>query len=273
MTVDMHERKFMRRLRGLPAFQRTGISINEEVWRIKLPAWRALFTSLLLYDHSTGYRLPTFDQFYRNCLAAYTRKPSDADENHIRRVDELSKWFDGKYQPQVEERLRVFYESGMAETYLYVCLVDAFEDALNEGVVFYDARHDWKLKGDMTAVVRGEIFLVSQFMGSIEGRPAVEARRDIIEHERKQNTMNSAHWKNQELKRWTKLEVSVIEEDCQLVNGLHLPSYDAIHKLIDHICKETGIDKRVRFPAKPGEDIPQVLSLEQAQSWSHVSSR
>ena len=35
------------------------------------------------------------------------------------------------------QRLKLWYESGMAETYLYVCLVDVFEDHLREGVVLY----------------------------------------------------------------------------------------------------------------------------------------
>ena len=261
MTVDMHECKFIRRLKEPAiAFKPASAAISKEVWGIKFPAWRALFTSSLLYCHSTGYRLPTFDEFYQYCRRAYTKTAPRSDTSHKKRVEDLRKWFDGgRYESQVEERLRVFYESGMSETYLYVCLVDAFEDALNEGVVFYDPRHDWKLKGDVTAVVREKIFLVSLFRGAIENRPDVEARRDLIERERKQNTMNSAHWGNQELKRWAKLQVSIVEEDCQIINGFRLPSYRAIHELIDRICDEVGIAQRVRFPAKPGQDIPQVL--------------
>jgi hypothetical protein len=261
VAADMHERKFIRRLsdQDLAFRPANASSISQEVWRIKFPAWRALFTSLLLNGHSTGYRLPTCNEFYRYCKRAYTQPAPPSDSSHIRRIEDLRGWFDGKYEPQIEERLRVFYESGMAETYLYVCLVDAFEDALNEGVVFYDPRHDWKLKGDVTAVVRGRIFLVSLFRGAIEGRPLVEARRDLIEREHKQNTMNSAHWGNRELKRWTKMEVSIVEGDCQCVNGFRLTSHRAIHELIDRICDGTGIEQRVRFPAKAGEDIPQVL--------------
>lgn len=257
----MHERKFIRRLKDPAlAFRPASAVISKEVWEIKFPAWRALFTGYLLYHHSTGYRLPTFDEFYQYCRRAYTRTAPRSDTSHIRRVEDLLKWFDGgKVESQVKERFRVFYESGMSETYLYVCLVDAFEDALNEGVVFYDARHDWKLKGDVTAIVREKIFLVSLFRGSVENRPGVEARREVIERERKENTMNSAHWENRELKRWGKRQISIVEEDCQVINGFRLPSYRAIHELIDSICDEVGITKRVRFPAQPGQDIPQIL--------------
>ena len=263
MAVDMHERKFVSRLSDPElAFRRTSIAISGEVWEIKFPAWRALFTSLLLWGHSTGYRLPTFEEFYRRCQDAYTRVAARSDASHRRRIEELRRWFEGDAEPQVRERFCVFYESGMAETYLYVCLVDAFEDALNEGAVFYDARHDWKLKGDVTTIVRGQVFLVSLFHGAVAGRPDVEARRDRVERDRKRNTMNSAHWRNRELKRWTKIEVSIGENDCRRINGFRLPSYEAIHGVIDRICDETGIGQRVRFPARAGEDIPRVLDLD-----------
>jgi len=268
LAVDMHEWKFISRLRDTRlAFTHTDIAVSPEVRMIEFPAWRALFTSLLLWGHSTGYRLPTFDEFYRRCREGYTQATARSDDSHVRRINNLRPWFDGdeerriegQYEPQVKERFRGFYESGMAETYLYVCLVDAFEDALNEGVVFYDTRHDWKLKGDVTAVVREKVFLVSLFRGAIEDRAAVEAFRDRVERIRKANTMNSAHWNNQELRRWTKLQLGITDANCQIVNGVQLPAHDEIHAVIDAICDTVGIMERVRFPARRGQDIPRIL--------------
>lgn len=268
MSLDMHEWKFLSRLSDPRlAFAHSDIVVSRDVRLIEFPAWRALFTSLLLWGHSTGYRLPTFDEFYRRCRDAYTQESARSDASHARRIASLRPWFDGdeehgdngRYEPHVKERFRGFYESGMAETYLYVCLVDAFEDALNEGVVFYDTRHDWKLKGDVTVVVHEKVFLVSLFRGAVEDRSAVEAFRDRMERIRKVNTMSSAHWKNQELKRWTKVQIGVTDDNCQRVNGLQLPAREEIHAVIDVMCDAVGIAERVRFPARRGEDIPRIL--------------
>src|SRR5690348_5817117 len=71
MTADMHEIKFVWTLEGLPPFQQSG-PVDEDVRAIPFPAWRALFSSLILLGHSTGYRLPSFDAFFAYCEKAYT---------------------------------------------------------------------------------------------------------------------------------------------------------------------------------------------------------
>lgn len=249
MIVDMYERTFVAKLRDpslrLPG---PGPAVSLTVRNIDFPAWRALFSSMLLFGHSTGYRLPTFDEFYQYCRRAYTSEQPRMSEQYVEKVRGFRARFDGPDEPQIRERIRQWYESGMAETYLYVCLVDAFEDKLREGVVVYDPRVDWKLKCDLVVRVREHTFGVNAFQGNEIARARVEAQRLVVEQDRKRNTPDSAQWNNLELRRWTRLSISKTENDYQEINGFHLFSPSAVNTLVDHICRHAGLDSRVRFP-------------------------
>ena len=63
MSVDMFERRFRIELEKLPLFVPDD-NRDGAVWKVDFPAWRALFSSLCLYGHSTGYRLPSFEEFF-----------------------------------------------------------------------------------------------------------------------------------------------------------------------------------------------------------------
>ncbi len=230
MPVDMHEHKFILELERLPPFQPGG-AIDPDVRGVDFPAWRALFTSLLLWCHSTGYRLPSFDAFLDLCRKAYT---------HPRHRDRFARWFAAPDLPRTTERVKFWYESGLAETYLYVCLVDVFEDILQDGIVLYDARADWKQKWDVAVLVRGSKFVVNAFWGPTEDRGGVEEWRDAIERDRKANTALSAHWRNEERARWTMLAIRRTEADCQWVNGVRLFSIESVNRLIDQMCGLSG---------------------------------
>lgn len=88
----------------------------------------------------------------------------------------------------MEQRIKTWYESGMAETYLYVCLVEAIEDNHKEGLVLYDPRADWKLKADVLVLIRGKMVRINAFDGDMLARPQIEAKRDEVERIRKRNT-------------------------------------------------------------------------------------
>ncbi|MDP9479665.1 MAG: hypothetical protein M3R38_29055, partial [Actinomycetota bacterium] len=183
MLVDMHEFKFVSELEKLDRFAPGG-DLDAEVRRVDFPAWRALFTSLVLWCHSTGYRLPSYDQFFAHCRKAYT---------HPRHKGRFDRWFEPPRESRTVNRVKLWYESGMAETHLYACLVDAFEDQLKEGVVLYDARADWKLKWDVAVLTRGARVRVDAFWGEADDREAVGARRDVVERERRDKNPNGPH--------------------------------------------------------------------------------
>jgi hypothetical protein len=143
MTVDMHEGKFRKELQSGERFIPPTITYYAR--GIDFPAWRAIFSSMLLRGDSTGYRLPSVEGFVETCDSWYR------SERHRGR---FLKYREGDRRDEVLDRFRGFHEAGMAETYLYVCLVDVFEDHLRDGVVLYDSRGDWKLKLD-AVVLRG----------------------------------------------------------------------------------------------------------------------
>lgn len=242
MSVDMYERRFKDELRKLPTFA-VETQRNARVWREGFPAWRALFSSLCLWGHSTGYRLPSFEDFYQYCRRAYTH------DRHPRK-DLYKPYFEGSLLPGMRQRVGVWYQSGMAETHLYACLVEAIEDKSKCGVVLYDPRADWKLKADVVVVIRGRSLRVSAFEGEESGRPTLEARRDEVEHDRKRNTPDSAHWGNKELEMMKSFTIArASDADTEVVNGVPLFSLSAVNRLLAGIYTEADVRNGYQFPA------------------------
>ena len=243
MSIDMFERRFRQELGKLPPFEPND-ERDPRVWKEGFSAWRALFSSLCLYGHSTGYRLPSFDEFFRYCKRAYT---NDRNPEKTR----YAKYFEDDLLPGMRQRASVWYESGMAEMHLYACLVEAIEDKSKCGVVLYDPRADWKLKADVIVIVNQQALRVSAFVGDTSERPAVEARRDVVERRRKRNTSESAHWGNAELEAMPTFEIAkMTDADIQTVNGVRLFSLSAVNRLLDKIHAATGARGDYRFPLK-----------------------
>lgn len=240
MAVDMHEWKFIVDLRALPEFV-PAESVSSVARGVDFPAWRAIFTACLLRSHSSGYRLPSFDEFVDECEAVY---------GHPRHGQRFLPFFGPRWRDQTLTRLNFWYECGLAETYLYVCLVDAIEDIDRNGVVLYDARADWKLKADALVLRAGKRFVVSvAWGGSRVNRPAVEARRDAVERIRKENTEVSSHWRNSEVAEWIRVDVPIDVDNCQTVNGVRLPSIPVINGALAFIHNSTDV---------PGHLYPEV---------------
>jgi hypothetical protein len=237
VATDLHEARFLQRLEQLPPFT-PAQSVSPEMAAVDFPAWRAFFTALLMYGHSTGYRLPSFDEFTMICERGY---------RHSRHQNRFAKWFADDRRNATLQRFRRWYEAGMTETYLYVCLVDAFEDILRDGVVLYDARADWKLKWDAVVIRRDRKFIVSAFWGHPADRDEVELRRERVERIRKENTSLSSHWDNIERANWTELRVAVSDQDCQRINGVRLVSVAAVNEVLREIYAHSG-DGAFYFP-------------------------
>lgn len=241
MSVDMYERRFCQELNKLPAFVPNDVRDNR-VWRVGFPAWHALFSSMCLWGHSTGYRLFSFEDFYRYCKKAYTH-------GKLKRSGEFAQYFQGEYEAGMRQRVSAWYEAGMAELYLYVCLVEAIEDKAKVGVVLYDTRADWKLKADTFAIINGRSIRVSAFFGEMEGRGAIEERRDKIERVRKKNTMESAHWNNRGLEAMPLYEIARTDANTQVVNGLRFFDKPSINHLLQQLFEEAGLDNAYQFKA------------------------
>lgn len=240
MPADMHEYKFVSELEKSQRCSPSG-EMDAEVRKVGFPAWRALFTSLVLGGHSTGYRLPSYAQCFDYCRRSYT---------HPQHNGRFDRWFEPERKLRTEERVRFWYESGMSETYLYACLVDAFEDILKDGVVLYDARTDWKQKWDVAVLTRGVRITVNAFWGEAEAREDVSAYREAVERRRKRRTLASAHWDNTEAGRWKLLRISRTKHELEDVNGVRLFSMRSINALLGQIYDEAGYaeDERFAFP-------------------------
>jgi hypothetical protein len=239
MSVDMHVRRFIQELEKLPPFEIPDTR-DQRVWNAKFPSWRAIFAAQCLFGHSSGYRLPSLESFYKGCEQAYRKEK--------RNTGKFGRYFSDEYLPGMQQRMAVWYESGMAETYLYVCLVEAIEDKMKAGVVLYDPRADWKLKADVIVLMNGKAFRINAFHGEEEQRPSVEARRDRVERVRKVHTSESAHWGNVELKELIEtIPISKTPDDFLEINGVKLFSNAAIDALLMEIYKKSGLKKAPRY--------------------------
>ncbi|MFQ6397614.1 hypothetical protein ACLMAJ_29740 [Nocardia sp. KC 131] len=248
MSVDMYEYRFRQELDKVDKFEPKETR-DPHVWpragskEGEFPAWRALFSARLLHGHSTGYRLFSHEEFFMFCEQSYTK--------HHPEPERFADYFKGDLRAGMHQRVGVWYESGMAETYLYVCLVEALEDKAQVGMVLYDTRVDWKLKSDIVVHIKGRHTIrVNAHVGPSEERPNIERRRDGIERMRKQNTSDSAHWGNKALADMPVFEISITDDDLQVINGCRVFSMTAINRLLNqmYVHAEVTGDKRWVFP-------------------------
>lgn len=260
MSADMFVGRFITELKALPPFKTEG-TYNAAVHRAQVPAWRATFTAAVLARHVAGYRLPTFDQFKRSYML--NLKEHAKFEEKFKHLTT-----NGQRDPKPDflHRLYGWYETGMTEVYVYVTLAHVLEDILQEAVVMYDARVDWKGKCDLVVLRQGEARMVdTHYLGNLT-REQTEAARDERERIAKEHTNQSAHWKNAEYKRLKESAFTVVRDanDCEMVNGISLFSPEAMNKLLREVYDwcDTPNEKRVSIEAlrrtRPGQDVYQV---------------
>ncbi len=120
MALDMYESRFREEICKNPRFE-IPTANDDAVWRAGVPAWRALFTSILCYGHSTGYRVPDFESFYQYVEKAWTVK-------HPKR-EEFRRYFVPPLREAMRRRIAIWYNAGLAEHHVYLALVEALEDA------------------------------------------------------------------------------------------------------------------------------------------------
>jgi hypothetical protein len=238
MPVDITEDKFRRLVKNMDGFGSYDYSTYTGR-RTGFPAWRSNFATVLGNCHCRDYRLPTFDEFVKQCKDSYT-DPVHKGKWWVElfrddRIEEMMPW------------LRMNYESGMSETYVYVCLTDILEDVLDIGLVMYDPRIDWKQKFDCVVTIDPHKFGIDAHYEH-GNRRDLEAARAESEKKRKKNRSWSSHFNNKERLTYTRLEIERSEDDTQEINGLHLFSINSINRLLREIYDITGIVDRAYFP-------------------------
>ncbi|MEF2278537.1 hypothetical protein V3W47_09490 [Deinococcus sp. YIM 134068] len=238
MSVDMNVFRFRQELQRLPTFVPLG-RYDQMVQRASIPAWRAVFTSVVLMRHVAGYSLPGLDLFVR-CYAknfqhheAFRRKKPDLYARLM--TDE------GWPTPGLLRRLSSLYETGMTEIYVYAVLAQAVEDKLQRGLVLYDARVDWKGKCDVVVLSGGRALRIDTHYDPGKPRGQIERMRDETEQETKVNTHVSSHWNNTELKAMRQLCVVRSAADHEKLCGFTLFSRTALDGLLTQVYDELRV--------------------------------
>ncbi len=230
--IDLFPCRMMTEIRKLPHFDQP----TEELADSKdLPAYRPVFSALLLYNFTSNYKLFPCSVFAKQLKKAY--------EGHKRSAELLPR-FD---KPGFKALIKAWYQSFMMETFIYLCLAEAIEDKTKEGLVFYDTRHDFKMKYDAAVLMRGRMLTINAFRGPAANRLSTEKRRDAIERKAKINTSESAHWDNLERQRVGRIPYAVADEECMDVNGIMLPSSKSIDGLLRDIYNAAGLNDETRF--------------------------
>ncbi len=186
MPVDMVVSRFMEELRrAIPApFEREGDS-DPAIRESQLPPYRHVFHALCLLEHSSGYHLPSYENFKR----AYLR----ALQDHHRYRAQLDRLMPGgEPAPGLLYRIGGWYLDGMAHTHLYCALVQAYEDQRRIGAVMMDARVDAKLKTDIAVVTPGAAVRVDIQFTQGRRQSALLAQRARAEATAKRNNAASS---------------------------------------------------------------------------------
>lgn len=232
----MFVKRFRAELDQLPVYERGG-QFDRRVEAANVPAWRAAFTAAVLLKHVAGYKLPRFKEF-EWCYVTFLRRHGSFDGKFAWLFD-----VEGQPTPGFRHRLGGWYESGMAELYLYAVLAEALEDRLKLAAVVYDARVDWKLKADALVLYGGRVFKIDSYRQGQTSRQQVTARRAVIEERVKQNTSRSTGKGIEDVDRWEELHVRRDEQDHELVRGLPLFSRSALDDLLRQLYDRIGVDE------------------------------
>jgi hypothetical protein len=140
------------------------------------------------------------------------------------------------------DRMRVFYESGMVETYVYTCLVFALEDKSKCGFVAYDYRLDIKHKWDALVLVGKHSFWIDVYRGTESSRSETVRWREENERETKKNTAESSHWDHQGRSDVIKLRIMVSDKQQRVVKGVRLPTIESVNALLTEIYNAAGVE-------------------------------
>jgi hypothetical protein len=237
----MHEYDFVKTLEKLPTFKRQG-RVPKAVNEARVPPWRSAFTGLMTWGRCAHYKVPTFDEF----VSAYKKGVLAPDWKG--RYDE---WFKDKDNfKKFKPRMARWYESGIADTHLQLCLQDTIEDRGKIGICPFDSRLDWKMKFDAIVIIGICKIYIDTYFDNGYSRKDQEDKRETNEQETKTGKEESSHWFNEERDTWHKLTITRSNTDHQDINGYRLFSTDSINKLLEDIYTYVGTteEKQVFIP-------------------------
>lgn len=225
--MDIHVNKFRTRLAGLPKFETQGV-FDLETMRTNFPSWRAVFSGAVNWGYTAGYALPTFNMF----AASYTK----AIHLHPHFDKYWSAYFSGATPSEhMLHRLSCWYEAGMAETYLYVCLAEAIEDRLKAGFVIYDPRLDWKHKCDVMVICRDKQILINSYWGTWE-KALVESKGEPKRGAKQADFM-------------TEIKIVRNDERFENLNGFKLFTAEDVDATLGAIYTVAGLERTEAMPA------------------------
>jgi hypothetical protein len=255
MPVDMFASTFLNKLRSIQMpdedFTKDGFIRDEEVWEEHFSAWRGVFDGICSINHTAGYGLPSYWDFYDLLKTSYGKHEKSG---------RFLRYFEEPLLIGMKHRVWLWYESGMAETHLYCCITDAIDDNMKCGVVAYDARLDWKHKCDLMVLIGGRPFIVDSFFGKMEGRDHILMRRGEVERETKRNTMESSHWGHVLENEVPHLRIVRNEWEGRSVNGVRLFSNRSIDALLMELYDAVDISPDIRHYISGHPPTPCQLS-------------
>lgn len=250
--IDIFPHNFItRELAKLQPFERRG-QFDPAINHYPLPAWKAAFMSCVAECHS-GYRLPTRDDFeikmghylrhhtnWRVHFNALYESPYDDDDV----IMDEKVFF--RPRPGFYYRLDSLYESGIAELFVYTCLVYAFEEISRSGIVVYDPRVDWVHKFDMIVLGQRGPCAIDLHYKNDTPREAILSARAFREELAKANVGNP-YRSNVVAREMPILELTCSSDDHFEYNGYRLYSFESINMLIASLYDRNDVPIEMRW--------------------------
>jgi hypothetical protein len=237
--IDMLREKFLKQLTALPTYHRPGTS-SDEVWQLPLPSWRMLFASVTT-KAMARYTLPTHTDLIR-----VFRENIEAGYNTQHLLPHYK-------TPQMDFRISVLWEIGIAELYLYCCLKEALEHRrqIRNTIVLYDLYVDMQDKIDILVILKGQditIHGIHAYRGPIPDRPPLETRRNHTDKQRRQRMEHNGvkfYWDDNITDSIPRFDITT--QNGPLINNVRLFPIADINDLIRKLSTFMGIEDPYQF--------------------------
>jgi len=237
MPADMFYRRFMEEIRALSLPTDRDFTAKPD-WDINLPSFKSVFDAVVNFQHTAGYRLPSFEQFKRSYFKAITYTESRAKEyGHL------------EERESVVHRLWRVYGNFMLELQVYCYLKEFFEDQNKFGIVITDVIDDIKNKVDMRVIVNSiggdnKLFNVNIYSGynKSERDEEEERRREVEDTVTKTHGMAAiSNGRDNAVDNIIpRIDIAMTRDNSQYVNGLRLFRYNFLTETAKEISRIAG---------------------------------
>lgn len=233
MSIDIYVNSLRSAISKAPKFEMVG-TYDLSCMQTSFPSWRAVFSGLVQWGYVTGSQIPSVEMFISSYIKAIKKHP------HFNKY--WSKWFvNNEPSDAMKYRLYSWYETGIAELYLYAALVEAIEDRLVAGWVVYDPRLDWKHKCDLLVLCRNMQFKINSAWGSADS-----VAFDVVKG------VDSS-----KLFQCNEIKIIRNEDRNEVINGYRLFSQQDIDDVLNTIYDIAGLDESLNN----GEKLPTIKSM------------